>query len=111
MEGLIKLNEFLTRAVDNPRLSPVHISLYAGLLKCWQDQHFSEPFYIFSRHVMPICKISGPATYHRSIKELREYGYIEYLASYNQFLGSMVRIIPLSAKQETLLSKLYFNRS
>ena len=60
---------------------------------------------------MPICKISRPATYHRSIKELREYGYIEYLASYNQFLGSMVRIIPLSAKQETLLSKLYFNRS
>jgi len=28
---------------------------------------------------MKIAKITGPATYHRCIKDLNEYGYINYI--------------------------------
>ncbi len=39
---------------------------------------------------MQIAKIRGYATYHKCIKDLHTYGYIEYLPSYHPALGSLV---------------------
>ncbi|MCW3074570.1 MAG: hypothetical protein JWP69_1639 [Flaviaesturariibacter sp.] len=90
MIDTIKLmSSFLSAAKEDPRISPVHISLYAALLLLWQ-QMGGYPFCVFSHQVMPFCKISGTATYHKAIRELHTYGYIRYHPSYNHFQGSAV---------------------
>ena len=86
------MGNFLLAAKEDARISPVHISLYTALLLLRQemDQH---PLCVFSHQVMPLCKISGSATYHKSIRELHNYGYIKYVPSYNHFLGSLVYLV------------------
>ena len=85
-----QLFHFLKAASEDPRIGPVHISLYAALLGLWEQKSKENPFSVFSWEVMPFCKISGVATYHRSIRELHQYGYIKYVPSYNHFLGSSI---------------------
>lgn len=41
---------------------------------------------------MEIAMVRSIATYHKSIKELAYFGYIEYSPSYNPALGSTVCI-------------------
>jgi hypothetical protein len=86
------LSTFIQSVKDDPRINPVHISLYVSLVSHWYANGQENPLSVFSREIMPVCKISGSATYHRSIRELHEYGYIKYVPSYNHFLGSLVYI-------------------
>lgn len=98
-EGNIELNErkkgvYFTRffgAIESdPRIGPVHISIYMALLVLHERQGFSNPIHIFSRIVMPLAKISGIATYYKSLKELSSYGYIHYVSTYDRITGSLV---------------------
>jgi hypothetical protein len=86
------LSEFFKTIQEDPRINATHISIYAALMNCWQEHLFQNPISIFSYQVMKLAKISGSATYHKSIKELHEYGYIKYVPSFNHFLGSQVYI-------------------
>ncbi len=91
------LSSFLEAVKNDPRIGTAHISLYLSLVGFWGEKNFENPLSVFSHEIMPLCKIAGAATYHRSIKELHEYGYIQYTASYNHFLGSLVCFVPIHA--------------
>ncbi|MEM6843218.1 MAG: hypothetical protein AAF944_21185 [Bacteroidota bacterium] len=41
---------------------------------------------------MRVSKIGSVATYHRCIKHLHEYGYLEYFPSFNPLVGSQVNL-------------------
>jgi hypothetical protein len=86
------LSDFLLAALHDHRVGPVHISMYAALLKIWQEQAYKKTFTITRKRLMPLCKISGLATYHEKIKELHEFGYIHYEPSYHPFEGSQVSL-------------------
>ena len=84
------LGAFMQRARDDPRIGLPHVTLYAALLCQWHEKNGEVPLYIFSYDLMPISKLAGSATYHRSIRQLHEYGYIKYVPSNNHYLGSLV---------------------
>lgn len=82
----------MSAALDDPRITTQHISLYAALLNLLHERKGENPLYVFRKDLMPVSKISGRATFYRTIKELHEYGYIDYTPSYNHFLGNMIRL-------------------
>jgi hypothetical protein len=84
------VSDFIENVKEDPRITTAHISLYVSLVNQWLANGGKTPLSVFSKEIMPICKISGAATYHRSIRQLHEYGYIRYIPSYNHFLGSLV---------------------
>ena len=84
------LIDFMQKARGDARIGPPHFSLYMALLCYWYEKKGEVPLYIYSYELMPLCKLAGPATYHRSIRQLHEYGYIKYVPSNNHFLGSLV---------------------
>ena len=86
-------SSFMEAVRDDPRINAIHISLYFSLLHYGLGVKGENPVSVFSHEIMPLCKVSGAATYYRSIRELHEYGNIKYLPSYNHFLGSMVYFI------------------
>jgi hypothetical protein len=90
------ITNFMVKVKEDPRIGPMHISLYTALLSLWLQRNCIHPLSVFSHDVMPVCKISGPATYHRSIRQLHEYGYIKYVPSYNHYLGSLVWLDAMS---------------
>jgi hypothetical protein len=85
-----ELSSFFYRIREDTRISPSHISLYMALFECWNQNDFQNPILIRRQHIMELAKFSGLATYHRCVKELQEYKYIEYRPSYNSAIYSQV---------------------
>jgi hypothetical protein len=86
------MDSFLISAKEDPRIGPNHISLFAGLVKTYKDQGGKSRVYVFRKDLASICKLNGTTTFHKTIRELHEYGYITYTPSYNHFIGNMVTI-------------------
>ena len=87
-----EIKNFFTAIREDNRISPVHVSLFMAIVQHWNNNNCKSPVCVFSKDLMQLAKISGVATYHRSIKELHEYGYIEYQPSYNHFSGSLISL-------------------
>lgn len=98
MKPFEPLTEFYEAIVNDGRISATHISLYVALLHQWNSNKGDDPVIINRENVMKVAKISR-RTYNRRIKELQDYGYIQYIPSSNPFSGSVVYLRRLS-KQE-----------
>jgi hypothetical protein len=86
------LFQLLSVIQKDKRLSPSHFSIYCAFLTLWFKNNCVSPFRITRHSVMEIAMVRSIATYHKSIKELAYFGYIEYSPSYNPALGSTVCI-------------------
>jgi hypothetical protein len=89
---LPELTEFFLSIREDPRIGPVHISLFMAIVQHWTKNNCKNPICVFGKELMDLAKISGVATYHKAIRELHEYGYIKYEPSYNRFLRSRIYI-------------------
>jgi hypothetical protein len=93
------LYAFLSAIGDDPRVTCAHISVYMALWKKWKDNRCPQPLSFFRSDLAPLCKLSSYNSYHKTIRQLHEFGYIKYLPSYNHFLGSQVYFIGNEKKQ------------
>jgi hypothetical protein len=89
--------EFLSAAAEDYRIAPNHISLFMAIVFFHQRQNYQVPISIHSKELMRQAKIQSPSTYTKCMYELKEYGFIDYIPSYNPLLGSL--IYPLKIKQ------------
>lgn len=84
---------FYQKACADNRISPTHISLYFALLH--EAGHtLAIPFYLRREWVAQKAKIYSSVTLNRCLKELHEYGYIDYRPSYRPG-RSMVGLVAL----------------
>jgi hypothetical protein len=95
MNEFVGITQFITVVSEDARIGPAHISLYAALLKIWGEQAFQNPIQVKGREVMQLSKIAGVATYHKCIKELHQYGYIQYTPSFYWCSKSLVFLAQL----------------
>jgi len=108
MLSIDHLSLFFKAIAADPRISTTHIGIYASLLQIWQDSGFTDPLRLFSNEVKPIAKINSSTTYHRCIKDLHDFGYIHYEASFKRNQGSEIRfILPFKTDDD---SRRYKNR-
>ncbi|MBK0368222.1 hypothetical protein [Flavobacterium agrisoli] len=84
MEQLKPLSDFFKAIEKDYRISITHIGIYAALLQYRSDNGFINPIKVYRSEIMQIAKISGPATYHKCIRQLNEYGYISYMPKRNR---------------------------
>lgn len=90
MDILKPLSDFFMAIERDPRISITHIGIYAALLQYWKEHQYANPIQVFSYQIMRIAKISASATYHKSIRDLSEYGYIKYEPSFKRNQGSKI---------------------
>lgn len=76
------LTQFLEASTADCRLSKSHLAIYFALLYVWGQQDFSIPVRVYSREIMPLAKVSSTSTFHSLIRQLNDYGYIQYIPSY-----------------------------
>lgn len=82
---------FLIIAAQDERIMTMHICLY--LVLCALDSRSVDIYFSISRReIMRLTKIRGIATYHKIIRELHTFGYIEYIPSYHPVNGSVVKL-------------------
>ena len=90
MNYIRHLTGFYEKIHEDSRLNPTHISLYLALFQFWNLNHFQNPISISRHEMMKLSKIAAYGTYHKCIKDLQDFGYIEYLPSFNPYKGSLV---------------------
>src|SRR6185312_14626382 len=90
MEFLKPLSDFFSAIENDPRISITYIGIYAALLQYWKEHDCKNPMQVFSYEIMWIAKISATTTYHKTIKDLNDYGYIRYEPSFKRNQGSKV---------------------
>jgi len=84
---------FYQKACADNRIGPTHISLYYALLH--EAGHpLAIPFYLQRDPVSRKAKIYSSVTLNRCLRELHDYGYIDYRPSYTPG-QSMVGLVAL----------------
>lgn len=92
-----ELTSFFAAIRMDDRIGVCHISLYMALFQFYNLNRFQNPVDITRAGVMEIAKISGLATYHKCMKDLADFGYIQYMPSYNPSTGSKVHILKIAS--------------
>jgi hypothetical protein len=82
MELAAVIASFMEEVQEDPRISPVHISLYLAIVQRWAAQGGDGPVSFKARLLMPVAKIGGRALFCRTIRQLHEYGYLRYEPSF-----------------------------
>jgi len=102
MEPIMELTNFYTAIKEDHRIGTTHISLYMSLFQFYNLNRFCNPVEITRTSLMEVAKINGLATYHKCIKDLHDFGYIQYIPSYNPAITSKVNLLGLHPKINTL---------
>ena len=105
MNYIRHLTGFYDKIQQDERLNPTHISLYLALFQFWNINHFQNPISISRNEMMRLSKISALGTYHKCIKELQSFGYIEYIPSFNPYKGSLVNLYNFENSEVQNLNK------
>ena len=93
MEQVKELTSFYSAIKSDPRIGTTHISLYMALFQFYNLNRLENPIQITRTAVMEVAKINGSATYHKCMRDLVEFGYIEYQPSYNPSISSQVILL------------------
>jgi hypothetical protein len=93
MNYIKHLNGFFQILEQDERMTAYHISLYLSCFRIWNINRFKNPFSICRYEMMRLSRVGSVNTYARCIKQLHEWGYIEYSPSANMHSGSMVSCI------------------
>ncbi len=84
-------NVFAKISLDD-RLSTVHLGLYYSLFHQWNLAKFQNPISICRSELMRTSKVGSANTYTRCLRELNDWGYIDYKPSNNPCRGSLVNL-------------------
>ena len=92
MNYIKHLNRAFELIYDDDRLLPNHVSLYMALFHQWNLNRFVNPVQINRTEIMRASRIRSITTYTKNIKELHDWGYIQYQSSNNPVYGSHVSL-------------------
>ena len=87
------LTYFFSIIKHDSRMTKSHMSLYMALFDLWTANHFENPITFTRKLAMTASKIKSIYTYHRLIKNLNDYGYINYIPSFHPIEGSKAFIL------------------
>jgi hypothetical protein len=93
MDKLELLIEHIGKITSDERLKPVHVSLLVALCTSWITSDFNMHYNISRKTLMKRSRIRSKATYHKTIRELQEFGLLKYLPSYHPRYGSTVEFL------------------
>lgn len=80
------------KIIEDQRLNATHVSLYFSLFQQWNSSYFSKTFFINRFELMNASKIGSKGTYHKCLKDLDAWEYLDYFPSNNAYKGSSIRM-------------------
>ena len=83
MNYIERLNIVYGFVIEDNRLRSIHIGMYLGLFQLWNKNRFENPVDIVRKEVMLLSRIGSTHSYYKTIKDLHEWVYIEYIPSKN----------------------------
>ena len=97
MKEVREITDFMERVSMDARLGPMHVSLYFAMLYGWLLQGCQGGIVVRASELMPLAKIQSPTSFYRCLRQLNEFGYIDYHPSFGLAERSRV-YLPLLEK-------------
>jgi len=101
MNYIKHLNGFFKRLERDERMTAYHISLYMTCFQLWNLYRFSSSFSVIRSEMMRLARIGSVNTYARCMKQLHDWGYIEYSPAANIHSGSIISCIRFDITGDT----------
>ena len=92
---------FFKKLEQDERMTAYHISLYLSCFQLWNLNRFRNPFSVRRYEMMKLARIGSVNTYARCIKELDQWGYVDYFPSANLHSSSMISCIRFDIAGDT----------
>lgn len=92
MKAATQIDQFLKRAANDDRLLPSHISLFMAMFY-YSPGKAGEYFQVSRKRLMRFSRIKSVATYHKCLKELVAYSYVDYQPSYDPYRASSAALL------------------
>lgn len=93
MEQIRELSLFYQRICDDHRIGPTHIALYMAIFQLYHLNGFVNPVRTNRASLMAMAKIAGLATYHKCMRDLNDFAYIQYVASHDHRVMSKIFLL------------------
>lgn len=90
MNYIKHLRGFFNYLDKDEKMTAHHISLYMALFNVWNINRFREYFEINRMDLMAMARIGSKNTYSKCMKELNDWGYIQYASGSNRYQVSKV---------------------
>jgi len=87
------MSGYFERVAMESRFYATHISLLMAMFYYSDSDAQEKPFQVSRPMLMRFSRIRSIATYHKNIKDLVEFGYIEYNPSWHPKRGTQIRFI------------------
>jgi len=92
MNYITQIALFYGLVVEDGRLTSSHISIYLGLFQIWNKNRFENPIPISRKEVMLLSRVGSTHTYYKTLSDLHEWGYLEYMPEKNPLKNSLVNM-------------------
>jgi len=99
MNYIQHMNQFLLLVQKDTRMKPSHISLYMALFQQWNLHYFVNPITLHRRHMLQTAHIGSKNTYTNCLKELHQFGYINYHPALHKYHCPKVSLRPLDKQR------------
>ncbi|WP_430811057.1 MULTISPECIES: hypothetical protein [unclassified Carboxylicivirga] len=92
MNYIRHLNHVLESFIEDERIIPRHVRMYMALFFLWNKLKFPEIIHIVRSELMLLSKLGSMKFYHLTLRELHEWGYIDYRPSKSCYRCSGVKM-------------------
>ncbi|MEO6671132.1 MAG: hypothetical protein ABIN36_16740, partial [Ferruginibacter sp.] len=100
MNYIRHLNSFFTLVKQDPNLTAAHVSLYMAMFQYWNFNRFKNPFPIQRDNMMQLSKIGSKNTYHKTLKDLHQAGYIFHHIQVSKFQNIKISMVRLDGNEQ-----------
>ena len=88
-----EFNIAFSQLSNDERVTVWHVSVYMAVFFRWRENAYKNPVSVTRREIMRLAHIGSITTDHKCIKQLKAFGYLEYLPSYDPSLGSQIYLL------------------
>lgn len=98
---IVHLNATFEKFNKDERIKQGHITLYLAFFQKWNREFFKKTITVNRTSIMERAKFKSKTTYHNYLKDLNDWGYLNYFPSFHPARGSKISMFIFGTSSDT----------
>lgn len=99
---IVHLNATFKKFNRDERIKQGHITLYLAFFQKWNREFFKKTITVNRTSIMERAKFKSKTTYHNYLKDLNNWGYLNYFPSFHPARGSKISLFIFGTSSDTV---------
>jgi len=102
---IVHLNTAFEKFDSDERIKQGHITLYLAFFQKWNREFFRKMITVNRTSIVEKAKFKSKTTYHNYLRDLNDWGYLNYFPSFHPARGSKIRMPIFGTTTEQALNR------